>query len=128
MTTTNKISTLKYNSDSEFVISVADTAEYDLPDVDGGSDPFSGISSDDLSVVFTNNGDAEAEVELLRSTTKDFSDSYTDVGPVSVAAGDTVSLIADERDPVRFVKAIVSFVNAPSSESELVVEFNRGGY
>lgn len=121
MTVVNEREHAGENSERVFTLTVSDTNEHDLPDVDGddsaGGDPFSTEAGGKVAVkVHNEHGqDATARLEATNLDDSGFTKAETVVGNVTVAAnGGTETLVGDHDAPFDWYRVVVSYATAPS--------------
>lgn len=125
MTITNTSTGALDNSADEFELSISDTTTHDLPDTDGddssGGDYWDGRTADHVVAYVQNNQDQQLTATLKRKPDPDSSVEIDDVASVTVAAGETEALIANESAPMAMFRVTVTFDSAPSGTSDTVV-------
>lgn len=112
---------------------ITDTNSHDLPDTDGddkaeSQGSFNGIYYDKLGVFITNHADTALTARLERSSTLDenMDMAATDIGSVSVPAGGTEILSADETIPYGYFRVVFSYDTVPTSTDPSVTVHFQG--
>lgn len=128
MTITNTSIGALDNSDDEFALSISDTTKHDFPDTDGddssGGDPFDARTAEHLVAYVQNNQDQDLTATLKRSPDPGSAVEIDDVETVTVAAGDTEALIANDRAPHGAARVVVEFSTAPTGNSDTIVSYD----
>lgn len=117
------------NDTSIFELTIADTNEHDLPDVNGddttGEPAYDVRGEDAIAAKVVNNQDQDATVRLEGTTFDDdgFAEPDEDVSGVTVTAGGGTETLKTDT-PWSYVRVVVSFGTAPTGNNPTKVVFS----